>query len=95
MKKLKIINIQDFLYTFCDKENKKYDLIIEFNGDKKPQVNDEIVIANSLIDVKSPDFVQPYSFRLCEKRYDEVKDNNDYILVKQKNLILVYERRYG
>lgn len=92
---LKITNINNYAYTLIDSNNKSYKLIFEFVGNKTPKVDDVIQIDERLIDCNSIEFCQPYRFELSTQSPKLVFNNKDFIIIKQNDKFLVYERKYG
>ena len=92
---LKITNINDYVYTMIDLNNKSYKLIIEFVGNKTPKVEDVMQIDERLIDYNNIEFCQPYRFELSTQSPKQVFNNKDFVIIKQDNKFLVYERKYG
>ena len=94
---LKIIGIEQNKYLLIDEKNNKiYDLFLEFYGLEAPIINDQISIDERLLNKKWEGYTQPYAFELVksEKEYD--KENNiDYMVLTTKQKQLVLRRIYG
>ena len=100
MRKLELIELKDYnVCVFKDIESgAKIELMLEFFKINKPQLKDKILIEDSLLDVNSIYFVQPYSFELSsEFKPKQVRDENmkEFIVLNRLNKNYVLKRIYG
>ena len=87
MKKLKIVYIDNYDYTFVDTNNKNYKLNIEFYC-KKPVVGDTIYFPNELLD-------EVNMFAFGEIHDDPNRSEVDIIKVVTKDSEYYLQRYYG
>lgn len=74
----------------------KIALALEFCGLEKPSIGDELVLDEKLLDITSPDFVQPYCFKLSdEKVKNENKVDEETALLRSYGKVFVLKRIYG
>ncbi len=100
MKKLELTELKEHnVCVFKDMESgAKIELMLEFFKINKPQLKDKILIEDSLLDVNSIYFVQPYSFELSsEFEPRQVRDRNmkEFIVLNRSNKNYVLKRIYG
>jgi len=76
----------------------RYPYMLMFNGIDKPSKGDQILIHESLLDLRSPWFCQPYIFEIVQgedpKKIKKLNDR-EYVIVKIENKIYVLKRIYG
>ena len=79
-------------------ENKEYKLIFDFYGVEKPNIGDEILIHETLLDKTSKNYTQPYFFEVIEDfdvKLLEKTEYSSYIALRIKNKIYTLKRVYG
>lgn len=99
MIKLKIINIDGYIYNLKDTKENNYTLNLEFfDIDKKPQIGDYIYMSSELLNPRYEGFSTNYTFGTLEDRYGK-KDIDltdiDIIKVVINNLEIYLKRLYG
>ena len=99
MKKLKIIEVNNYDYTLKDKDGNLYELNIEFQGLKEmPQVNDIIYISEKLLDKKYKEYSNTYTFgNIDDKSGRDISTENeiDLIVIEMNNQKYYLKRLYG
>ena len=99
MKKIKIIEVNNYDYTLKDKEGNLYELNIEFQGLKEmPQVNDIIYISEKLLDKKYKEYSNTYTYgNIDDKSGRDISKENeiDLIVLETKNQKIYLKRLYG
>ena len=99
MKKLKIIEVDNYEYHLKDNDNKDYIINIEFqNIDELPKVNDYIYISNELLDKNYREYSNNYTFGPLNSEYGRnINDENNpdivKIIINDKTIYL--KRLYG
>ena len=91
---LKITNIKGKTYTL-NSQSKTYELVFEFLGNILPKKDDVIQIDERLLNMSCEEFCQPYVFELVDKSPRFVLNDKNYLVLKQDDKFLVYERKYG
>lgn len=103
MKLLEVVNVNEFnRYTFVNLDDgKETNLVLEFCGEEEtfPLLpNDVILINEKLLDKKSSNYVEPYTYELTTKhKPKQVIDLNieDCVVINRKNKNYVFKRLYG
>ena len=97
MKLLKIIEIKEFSeYALLDeKENRTYDLMLEFHSKIKPKVGDMLVINEKLLDPSFEGFCKPYAFIDCDKKLEDIGEELEYIVIYSSHKTYILKRIYG
>ena len=99
MKKLKIINKDNYLYTLEDKEKNKYELNIEFQDiDTIPNIDDHIYISEKLLNNNYNEDNNIYTFGKLDSKYGktiETENNPDVIRIDTKGQSIYLKRLYG
>ena len=94
MKKLKILEINNYIYILEDEKGNKISLNIEFiNLEQKVSINDVIYISDELI--KENNF---YTFGQIDNKYinqNELEISKDIIVLEKDNKIIYLQRYYG
>ena len=99
MKKLKIINIDKYMYDFVDMDGNNYRINIEFHDmEKELQVGDNICFNEQLLNPKYDGYSTSYTFGNFENQYGKKDINLDDIyvikcIVDEKEIYL--KRLYG
>lgn len=72
-------------------------LALEFYGVPTPQTGDGLLIHESLLDIHSAEYTQPYAFALDDANPQFVKEANNptYALLNVKGKIYTLRRIYG
>ena len=84
-------------YIIADSQN-NYEVMFEFYGVNKPQIGDKILIHKGLLDQESPNYTQPYAFKLIQEfDLNKIKQKNDaeYIVLQTNKNSFVLKRVYG
>lgn len=91
MIKLTIIDIKEYTYIFS-KNNKIYEVNIEFLGEKKPKINDIIYINSKILEEKNI-----YTYGPLNSKYSKNINTNEEELLKivSENEEYYLQRYYG
>lgn len=99
MKKLEIIEINDYEYHLKDDNNKIYIINIEFQDiDIKPNINDYIYISEKLLDKNYKEYSKSYTFGNIDSIYGrKIEEDNDVdiIAISINNKKTYMKRLYG
>lgn len=99
MKKLKIINKDNYLYILEDKSHKQYQLNLEFQDiNIIPNINDYIYISEKLLDKNYNEYSTMYTFGALDSTYGRNIDNEnnpDIIKIELKDNSKYLKRLYG
>ena len=95
---LKIIKIEKACYILEDENKNTQSLLLEFFGMDKPKKGDVLLLPEKLLDRRSVNFVQPYSFEPLKSEEDlkngkYTKDDVAGIIKNGKEFLL--KRIYG
>lgn len=99
MKKLTIINIDNYEYTLRDNNNLNYNLNLEFqNIDIKPKTGDCIYMSDELLNKNYQEYSNTYTFGPLGSFYGRTitnENNPDIIKLQIDNESLYLQRYYG
>ncbi len=99
MKKLKIINKDNYLYTLEDKDNNRYIFNLEFQEISiMPDINDFIYISKKLLDKNYEEYSNMYTFGPLDSSYGrKINNENNLNIIKLdiKDKIIYLKRLYG
>ena len=99
MKKLKIIQKDNYLYTLKDNNNKQYNINIEFQDTNIiPNINDCIYISEKLLDNNYNEYSTIYTSGSLDSIYGRKIDNEnnpDIIRIDIKDKTIYLKRLYG
>ena len=99
MKKLKIVEVNDYDYKLKDNDNNIYNFNIEFlDINKLPNINDYIYMNEELLDKKYKEYSTVYTFgELKNKtgRKIENEENLDLIVLEMAGEKFYLKRLYG
>ena len=99
MKKLTIINIDNYEYVLRDNNNLNYNLNLEFqNIDVKPKTGDYIYMSDELLNKNYREYSNTYTFGPINKSYGRTitnENNPDIIRINADNASLYLQRYYG
>ena len=100
MKKLKIIEIDNYLYTLKDEENKIYKFTFEFHDiETLPKINEYIYMSDELLDINYKEYSNFYAFGSLEdtsgRKVDGDKNIQDVIAVQTDTKKKYLKRLYG
>ena len=99
MKKLEIIGIDNYQYTFKDSDNKIYSSIMNFYDiEEKPQIGDFLYLNEELLKNSNKNYSDYYCFgSLDDPTGREITDENspDLVVVQSKEKSLKLKRLYG
>lgn len=99
MKKLKIINNDNYLYDLEDESKNKYTLNLEFHDIKERiNVGDYIYISAELLNPKYAGYSTSYTFGKLDSKYgkENISMNDiDVIKIETNNLEIYLKRLYG
>lgn len=91
---LRIIKINKYNYfDLIDNNGNNYSIQFEFHG-LDIAVGDEIILHESLLDRKSPTFVQPYAFKVLNTSHKNI-DNAELMAIQTKKGKFMLQRIYG
>lgn len=93
---LEIKNYDGLTYSCYDKKNNKnYDLILEFYSMNNPVVGDKISLSKNLLDVNYEGYCQPYAFRPVKNSEYNEKEKVDFAMLENKDGRILLRRIYG
>lgn len=100
MKALKILRKSEFNnYVLQDIEDgEKYNLVLEFYEIPQPNINDEMIINEKLLDRSFEGYAQPYAFTTCDKTIEDfvnAGEELEYIVLNSDKKNIVLKRIYG
>lgn len=100
MKALKILKKSEFNnYVLQDIESgKTYNLVLEFYDTLEPDINDEMIINEKLLDPSFEGYSKPYAFTTCDKKLEDfinAKEELEYIVLNTNKKNIVLKRIYG
>lgn len=77
---------------------KTFELMLELYGVDKPQLGDNIIIHEELLDVNSKYYTQPYAFEVknsLDLKKVKEENNKEFIILQINNKNYVLKRIYG
>ena len=99
MIKLKIMNIDNYIYTLTDEKGKKYSLNLDFIDLKNnPTIGDYIMFAEDLLNPKYDGASTTYTFGKLDSMYGrDIQSTQDVDVIKviTKDLEIYLKRLYG
>ncbi len=99
MKKLTIINIDNYEYTLKDKNDLNYNFNLEFQNIKiKPKVGDYFYMSDELLNKNYQEYSNTYTFGPLGSLYGKTindENNPDIIKLQIDNESLYLQRYYG
>lgn len=88
----KVINKDNYYYTFLSEDNQNYELMIEFYG-IDADVDDVVLFNEILLDRNSESFCQPYAFELTNSQ--DYIDNGEFMALRKNGINYILKRVYG